>query len=135
MIIKNGANTLLNQNSGTLPDVSGALLNLFQKMTFEKIIKSVKGFQAVEDGTNYAFQGVWQPFTEKQLLLKPEGQRAWSWFWLHSDTSLTLDVDEIVVYCGIQYRVMALKDYSLYGYLEYQLVNDWTGSSPQVVIS
>jgi hypothetical protein len=76
------------------------------------------------------FQGVIQPFTERQLSLKPEGERAWSWFWLHADPVVTLEIDDVVLFKGVQTRVMAKKDYALYGYVEYHLVQDWQGAGP-----
>lgn len=133
MIIKNGKNTPLNANSGTLPYVGDAMLNWFQPMVFGVVTTTVENFQSVQVQTEVSFQGVWQALTERQLMLKPEGERAWSWYWLHADPSLTLDTDSVVTYLGKQYRVMSNKDYALYGYIEYHLVEDWTGSGPEVV--
>lgn len=128
--IKLGANTPLNANTGTVPDMSGAMYDWFQPMIFGLVTKVVTDFQVVETVQEVQFMGVWQPLSERQLLLKPEGQRAWSWYWVHSDPSLDLKVDNIVIYLGRQFRVMAKKDYTLYQYQEYQIVTDWTGSGP-----
>ena len=133
-MFNNASNTPINASSGTVPNVNSALLNWFQSMTFETIAKNISGFQAAETGTKVSFMGVWQSLSGKQLLLKPEGQRGWSWWWLHADPSLHLEVDEIVIYLGKQYRVMSQKDYSLYGYMEYTLIDDWTGSDPKAAI-
>lgn len=130
MIIGNGASRPLNVNSGTLPDVSGAMLDWFQPMVFELVSKIVSGFQVSETPTPINFQGTWQPLTERQLMLKPEGQRAWSWYWMHAQPSLVLQVDDVVIWLGKQTRVMSRKDYALYGYIEYHLVQDWEGSGP-----
>lgn len=128
--IANAANLPLFFKAGTIPDVSGAMQDYFQKMTFELLTKTVVGFQSMEVPTIYDFQGNMQPFTERQLFLKPEGQRSWTWFWLFADPVLTLKTDDVVLYKGIQTRVMARKDYILYGYVEYHLVQDWVGSGP-----
>lgn len=125
------ANTIpLNQNSGTVPDVSDAMLDWFQPLTFTSIVKTVVNFQVVETPTNVSFLGVWQPFTARQLLLKPEGQRAWSWFTCHAQPELVLKADEVVTYLGVQYRVKEQTDYRLYGYVEYHLIQDYTGAGP-----
>ena len=130
MIIGNAADRSISLQNGTTPDVSGALFDWFQPMTFETVVKTTQGFQVVETPTTYNFQGFIQPLTERQLLLKPEGQRAWTWFMMHAQPSLVLQVDEVVFWLGKQTRVMARKDYMLEGYVEYQLVQDWTGSGP-----
>lgn len=131
MIIPNAKNTPLNQNSGTVPNVGGAMLDWFQPMVFGVVTKTVIDNQVVEDMESINFLGVWQPFSQRDLSILPEGQRAWSWYWLHADPSLSLEVDMIVNYLGKQYRVKALKNYTLYGYMEYQLIEDYTGSGPQ----
>lgn len=133
MIIGNGKNTPLNALAGTVPQVGDAMLDWFQPMVFEPVVKTVSGFQVVETTTPIQFMGVWQPLTERQLMMKPEGQRAWSWFWVHADPSLILQVDSVITYLGVQYRVMTHKDFRLYGYVEYHLVQDWEGAGPTEV--
>lgn len=128
--IGNAANRPLNVVNGTVPDVSGAMTDWFQPMTFTYVGKVTTAFQLVEHPQSIIFQGVIQPFTKRQLVLKPEGQRAWSWLTLHAEPQLTLQVDDVVVYLGKQTRVMARTDYGLYGYVEYELIQDWLGSGP-----
>jgi hypothetical protein len=128
--IFNAKDRPLNENTGTLPSVSDAMLDYFQPMTFTEVTKKKANFNVVEVATNVCFRGVWQPLTDRKLQMKPEGQRSWKWFWVHADPSLQLNTDDVITYLGVQYRVMADKDYSLYGYMEYHLVNDYTGSGP-----
>lgn len=128
--IANGANKPLFDKCGDIPDVSGALTSYYQNLVFELVTKTVSGYQVVETPTIINFRGVVQPFTERQLLLKPEGQRAWTWFLIHSDPVLTLNVDDVGLFKGVQTRVMSRKDYGLYGFVEYHWVQDWTGAGP-----
>lgn len=130
-IIRNAGFIPLNdQAAGMTPDVSGAIQNYYQPMVFTVVGKVVEGFVVQETPTNTNFRGVLQPLSNRQLALKTEGQRAWSWFLLHSDLALSLNVDDVVNWRGKQTRVMARKDFSLYGYVQYELVQDWTGSGP-----
>lgn len=128
----NAASRPLFSKSGTTPDVSGALQDYYQAMVFNLVTKTVQGFQVLESAEPINFQGNIQPLTERQLLLKPEGQRAWSWFQLHAQPQLLLQVDDVVMWAGKPTRVMSRKDYFLYGYVEYSLVQDWTGAGPEV---
>lgn len=128
--INNACNQPLFTKSGTVPDVSGALQDYYQPMTFQALNKMVNGFQVVESGAAINFQGMIQPLTDRQLIMKPEGQRAWTWFLLFADPVLKLKVDDVVIWNGVQTRVMALKDNSLFGFMEYHLCQDWQGSGP-----
>lgn len=128
--IQNAKDKLLTQNTGTMPNVSGAIQNWFQPMTFVVVEKAVEGFQNVETPTNIDFLGVWQPMTAQQLSMKPEGQRKWKWFTVHTQPGVPLDPDDVVTYLGTQYRVMQKLDYTLDGYIEYHLIDDYEGSGP-----
>lgn len=128
--INNACNIPLNQNSGTCPDMSTSLLNWYQQMTFGVITKVVSDFQVIESVVETQFMGIWQPLTGRQLMMKPEGQRAWEWWKLHADLAIDLKIDDIIIYLTKQYRVMAKKNYSLYQFQEYDLVEDWLGTVP-----
>lgn len=128
--IPNGKDIPLSVRQGTVPDVSGSLKDTFQTMVFTQILKAVDGYQAVEIPTNTTFEGVIQPFTKRDLQLKPEGERAWTWYKLWADPCLLLNTDDVVTYLGVQLRVMALTPWGIYNYVEYELVQDWQGAGP-----
>ena len=130
MIIQNGNQIPINQNCGTIADVSGSLFDLFQPMIFITTVKSIVGFRVVETPTQISFQGNWQLFSPDELVLKPEGQRDWHWYRVFAQPALQLFPDQLITYLGNQYRVMGRVDWSLNGYMEYSLIEDWTGSGP-----
>lgn len=130
MIFKNGSSVPLSVNAGSMPDVSDALMDWFQPMTFTLVTTEVDAFQAVETPVNFSFQGVWQPFTPEMLMIKPEGQRSWKWFTCHAQPALILNNDDVILYLGTQFRVMQKMDWKLDGYVEYHLVEDYAGSGP-----
>ena len=117
-----------NNNFSNVPNVGGAICTWGQKMVFTTITKTQVEFETVETKTETYFEGTWQPFTAQQLNIKPEGQRAWSWFTCHACTKLELKPDDIIFYKDIQYRVMSKLDYSSYGYYQYELILDYTGT-------
>ena len=70
-----------------------------------------------------------QPLRDEQLSLLPEGQRSWEWIWIHAVAgSLNLETADKVIFQNKTYKVTSKKDYSLNGYVEYQLVRDYTDS-------
>lgn len=126
-MIKNACDTPLNSGAvPTLPQVGGALKGMFQPLTFGVITKTVVNHRVVETTVNVSAQGNIQPFTPRQLLIKPEGQRAWTWFTLYADPSLVLEVDSVVTYLGTATRVESRRDWSQHGFVEYELCQDYT---------
>lgn len=123
--IKNGRDTPINQQTGTVPNMNDTLRNWYQPITFVHLQKRTVNFQLEEFSCAIHFRGVIQPLKPRELMQKPEGQRAWSWFQLHADPILILQVDDIVLYNGIKTRIMARTNYKLYGYVYYELVQDW----------
>lgn len=113
-----------------LPDVSGALFDYFSPLVFTTIVRTVVNFKVVETPTSVSFLGVWQPLGPEQLMFKPEGQRSWKWYMLHAQPSLVLSPNDVVNYNSVQYRVMTKSDYSLNGYMEYHIIEDFTGAGP-----
>jgi hypothetical protein len=129
MPIKNGSDYTLNQNLGTLPQVNSAYGNWKQPMTFNLITKSNVAFEVSQTSNEIHFEGCWQPLGPQQLVMKPEGQREWKWFELHTDVDLELSPDQIVEYFGERYRVSEKRDYNRYGYFNYHLCQDYQGGA------
>lgn len=128
--IQNGANQSIAFQTGSIPDVSGAILDYFQYMTFDQIVKTIVGFQVVETTTPVNFRGVIYPFSPRELQLLPIGERAWSWFNCYAQPVLTLQVDDVVIWNNRQTRVMSKENYHLYGYVRYTLIQDYNNSGP-----
>ncbi len=133
--IANASNIPLNIQQGTIPNLFNALNNWLQTITFGKVTKSNVAFQAVEVMEEIVFQGTVQPFKARDLLLLPEGQRAWSWFQVITKAApggalINLDVDDVGIWNGIQTRVVSQTYNVLYGTLEMTWVQDYTNSGP-----
>jgi hypothetical protein len=92
----------------------------------------VRVFQDIVDGDlvtteqTISFIGVWQPLKDEQLQFLPENQRSWAWYWIHAKSgTLNLNTADKIIFEGNRYKVMAVKDYSLNGYIEYQIIKDF----------
>ena len=71
-------------------------------------------------------KGVLQPLKAEEVQLKPEGQRSWAWYQLHVKSNYeTLYTEQVVKINNQGYKVMAVKNYDLYGYIEYHLIKDY----------
>ena len=131
--IQNGCNVPLNSVQGTVPNMGEAITDYFQKLSFIQIVKTVVGFQLKETPTTTEFWGIYMPAGPRNMAILPAGQRAWTIYKLYTQQPLTLQVDDVVVFPQInnkQTRVMKREDYSQYGYIVYDLIQDFTGSGP-----
>lgn len=123
--MKNGKDTLLSDSSLYLPNVSGGMRNWFLPIVFTCIKKEVINFKEVETHENISFKGVMQPMKPQELQFKPEGQRDWKWHVCHTEVGTPFNLDDVVLYNGVKYRVLSKADFSKYGYLKYDLVEDY----------
>ena len=109
-----------------MPQMNTTLSGWQVPLQIEKVRqKIVKGFVSFETEL-INFLGVWQPLKDEQLQFKPEGQRSWTWIWIHAKSgTLNLITQDKVIFNEKRYKVMSVKDYSLNGYIEYELVLDY----------
>lgn len=110
-----------------LPNVSDALDGLSQPTSIFRVTKTVLPNGEISEQLNpYSFDGVFQPMKAFEISLKPEGQRQWRWYNLHSKTGLPLSLDDILYYLNSKYRVAGIWDYNQFGYYQYELVQDFS---------
>lgn len=103
-----------------------AFAGWMQKITFVVRTQQVVDALVTSVDKNVTFRGTLQPLNPKAIMLKPEGQRAWTWFQLHCQSpGARFNVNDQVIYDGRKFKVMAENDYSLNGYFEYHLVQDY----------
>ena len=111
---------------GGLPQMTNTLNGWEVPLTLKRIKQSIVDGDSVKTEEIINFQGVFQPLRDDQLQFKPEGQRSWSWYWIHAKAgTLNLQTQDKIEFQGTRYKVMSVKDYSLYGYIEYQVIADY----------
>lgn len=110
-----------------MPQMAHVLDGWEVPLTLVKIIQDVVDGDLVYSEIRFNFRGVWQPLRDEQLELKPEGQRSWEWIQLHvkSGSELNLETADKVIFRNELFKVIEKKDYSLNGYVEYQLCKDY----------
>lgn len=116
----------LSQAASALPDVSGAINMLLQPVKVGIITKTQVEGLIDESVKWHDTKVVRQPFSAQQLMIRPEGQRSWKWFSIHATPDLILGVDDLFILYDVRYRVMEKYDFSEYGFLYYNCVEDFT---------
>lgn len=112
-------------NNG-MPNMRTTLIGWEMPLTLVRLTQDIIDGDVSFAETVINFKGVWQPLKDEALELKPEGQRSWEWVWIHAQTSqLNLETGDKVIFNNKRYKVMQKKDYSLNGYVEYQLCRDY----------
>ena len=114
-----------------MPQMAMTLTGWEVPLTLVKVIQDIVDGDAVFTEQQINFMGCWQPLKDEQLQFLPENQRSWEWIWIHAKSSeLNLQTADKVIFNDKRYKVMAVKDYSLNGFVEYQLIRDFE-SNPQ----
>lgn len=115
-----------------MPQMRTTLTGWEVPLVLVKVIQNIVEGDAVFTEQQINFMGCWQPLRDEELQFKPEGQRSWEWIWIHAKSSeLNLQTADKVIFNDKRYKVMSVKDYSLNGFVEYQLIRDYE-SEPQI---
>lgn len=109
------------------PQIAVAISGWAQTYTVTRIMQSLDDNGYIkEEKVEENLTGFWQPYSDEDLQLIPEGQRNWRWFAFHvQNPHEHLKCEEIVEIKGVEYRVMAIADFSDENYVEYRLVRNY----------
>lgn len=121
-----GFNT--NANLSNLPQLNRPIECWQIPITLIRIKQSIVEGDKDETQEKIEFRGVVQPMRAEDLQFKPENLRSWRWLWIHALAgTLNLQTNDKIIFNNVRYKVMAVKDYSIYSYIEYELVEDFGG--------
>lgn len=111
-----------------LPNVSSALSAWGQDLAFIVVARRQEDYLTVEEKMLYRGRGVRVPFKPQALSQRPIGERAWKWETIFAVPTITINPgDEIEFGEGqTRYRVMEKRDWSEYGYVEYDICQGFT---------
>ena len=113
------------EGSLTMPNMRGAVIGLFRPLEITVITTSIVKGLSQEVRKTYASAGTLQPMKARAVMLKPEGDRTLKWFVLHAGREIQLKPNDVVVRKGVPYRVMAVWPWEDYGFMKYELTEDY----------
>jgi len=113
-----------------MPQMQDVLNQWQEKITLIKISQTIdeEGI-ATFTQTPLTFLGTIQPLVATSLQVNSDGQRKFPQWQIHTKFKLHLAIgaSDRVAFKGVNYKVMADKDYSRNGYLEYHLIEYTNG--------
>lgn len=113
-----------------MPNMSATLTGWEIPLELEIVKQSIIDGDVVKSSQLVQFMGVWQPMKMEDLQFLPEGQRSWDWYWIHAKSgTLNLQTQDKIIFNGKRYKVMKVKDYSLNGFIEYNVILDFEGDN------
>ena len=116
----------LNQISG-MPKMSSTLSGWQSIIDLYVVTQTIVDGFPVPSRVLHKFRGTIQPLSPEAIKLKSEGQRSWEWLQIHVVAGdLNLSNNDVIEYNGVEFKVMAKRDYTLNGYVEYHAVKDYT---------
>ena len=119
-------NKMKTLNFSGMPQMNSTLFGWEQALDLIKVVQKVIEGDLSTQEVKIDFRGVVQPLRDEQLSLLPEGQRSWEWLWIHAVAgTLNLETGDKIKFQGKTYKITSKKDYSLNGYIEYQMVRDY----------
>ena len=122
--LKNDKNLAASSN---MPKVGGASIAIYQdKLQLITTTQIMDEGDVVITESRKDFMGAIQPLQATQIELKPEGQRSWRWYQIHClDSTFNLKENDIVLFLGTKFKIMAKLNYTFSGYVEYHAVEQY----------
>ena len=109
----------------SMPDGSQGVMRLLSPLIFEKLqVTNISGL-AQKVPIWIKTLGSIQPLSARALLVKPEGERSWKRYQIHTATNVDLNNNDRIRIRGHLYKVMAKYDYSRSGFFEFHVVGDF----------
>ena len=109
-----------------MPNMANTLTGWEVPLSLVKITQTVVDGDVIKSEKPVEFLGCWQPLRDEELQFKPENQRSWSWYWIHAKSgTLNLQTQDKIIFQNKRFKVMSVKDYSLNGFIEYEVIRDY----------
>lgn len=123
-------NRVLNFNTnralnGQFPQMSEVLDGWEVPLTLIKVTQSIVDGEVAFNETKTQFMGVLQPLRTEDLISKPEGQRSWDYYWIHTKDTLPFQTADKIEYSNVRYKITAIKNYGLNGFTELEVILDY----------
>ena len=121
-----GQGTTINNNSlSSLPNMADVIQSWQSEYRAKLITKQMINYELVEIEQDITFNGIVQNLNRKELQLKPDGERNWGWYELHSTRKF--NNDDIIEVNNVRYRIMSTRnDDTYYGFYVYELLQSYT---------
>lgn len=108
-----------------MPNMANTLNGWEVTLTLVKVKQTISEGDLIPIENKYDFIGVIQPMQTEQLLTKPEGQRSWNYYWIHTKSNLPFQTADKIIFKNIKYKITGIKDYSLNGFKELEVILDY----------
>lgn len=124
--------TPLSRSSSGQPIMSEAILDWFRPMTIGVVTAEIQGSDdPTMDGVAKSIvrfvttNGCVQPGKATKLDIQAGGERSWASCVMHTTPDFNLDTDNVVLIEDTRYRIMEARDFSVNGYIRYELAEDY----------
>jgi hypothetical protein len=117
----------ISQIAGSQPSMRDTITGWSEQLTMVRLLKKIVDRENVNEEREFTCMGMLQPFSAREVAIKPEGQRRWRWYRLHVSAAVDLEPGEEFIMQGFKYKIMSDLPYHRNGYYEYELVQTFTG--------
>jgi hypothetical protein len=108
-----------------VPNMRGAVINWFRPFRGVVVTTTIVEGLSTEVSRPFNCAGFFKPMKARDVLIKPEGDRAFRWFVLYTGREIDFKPNDVVIRKGVPYRVMGPWQLEDYGIKRYELVEDY----------
>ena len=108
-----------------VPYLANALNGWTTPRTVQRVTKSVVNFQVDEATTEITLDMNLQPTPPQEVQRRPEDQRQWRWWNVNVREGPVLNIDDVIIVDGINYRIVEVHNWSESGFQKYRAIEDY----------
>lgn len=125
-MITNGKDLDFGQSAAGVPNVAEAIMTMFQPVNVAMIVSTqIDGYPQPVVQQSIATKGV-RIQNANRLVFTKTGERIWDAMDVYFLSDIVLKADDLFLFEKLQYRVIAVEDWTEYGYNRYSVIQDYT---------
>lgn len=108
-----------------VPNLANAVRGWTQRRTIQIVSKPVVNHQVVETRSDVTLDINLQPMPAQEVVRRPEDQREWKWWNVIIRRGPLLNIDDVLIADGIDYRIVKVHNWSESGFQKYEAIEDY----------
>lgn len=108
-----------------VPNLANAVRGWTTVRTVQRVTKTVVNHRVQETTVDVTLDINLQPMPPQEVVRRPEDQRQWKWWNVIVRRGPLLNIDDVLIADGINYRIVKVHNWTESGFQKYEAIEDY----------